>query len=403
MNENIRTAILTELKSARGITDAATAADRDLTDAERAKAEAHVRTAQMLKQRDADAADIRRQLGELSDDIGLSPDGETGFGGGRGYTPPSMKGRDGGRAWAKAVVAANSDNLRYKGGITPAGSVLVTIPAPAVVPMGQPVTTLRTVIPAEPTAGRFSYHRQVQRMNRAAPVPAGARKPTSDFGTEFVEDRVRVIAHLSQPQSRQDFADSAALGEFVASEMFYGLERALEDEMLNGDGTGEHLTGLAHTPGVQAVAYATNLITTTRKAVTALETHGHHGTAWVLSPQDWEAVELSASSNGSLLVTEAGQAAPIESAARRLWGRPVVASPACPVGTGWFADFTSTRLFVREEAVLDWSENVYRPDQFGPGDGGSLFEANQIMFRAEGRFGFAVMRPQAVVKIDLAP
>jgi len=393
---------------ARAIADAAAKTGRDLTSAERTEVERQLaavegprKMIEQLKAHDANAADLKRQLGDLADDIGLSePDDGSGFGSGRGYTPADSKSHDAARKWGQAVVAANSDGFRYKG-ITPAGSVVVAVPAPAIVPMGQPVPTLRTLIPSEPTLGRFSYHRQTVRTNRAAPVAAGSRKPTSDYTTELIEDRARVIAHLSQPQSRMDFADAPALQDFVGSEMFYGLETALEDELLNGDGTGEHLTGLAHTSGVQTVAYATNLITTTRKSVTALEVLGFSGTGWVLSPQDWEKIELSANDTGSLLVTEAGQRAPVESAARRLWGRPVVASPACPVGVGYFADFSSTKLYVREAARLDWSEHVYREDQFGEGVGGSLFEANELMFRAEGRFGFAVMRPNAIVQIDL--
>ncbi len=50
---------------------------------------------------------------------------------------------------------------------------------------------------------------------------------------------------------------------------------------------------------------------------------------------------------------------------------------------------------------LDWSENIYDPNRFGPGDGGSLFESNQIQFRLEGRFGFAVTRPAGIVELDL--
>lgn len=72
--------------------------------------------------------------------------------------------------------------------------------------------------------------------------------------------------------------------------------------------------------------------------------------------------------------------------------------PAPPIG-----DFTgSTELHVREEAVIDWFENIYDPDRFGVGVGGSLFEANQQGWRCEGRFGLAIKRPAGIVKITLA-
>jgi HK97 family phage major capsid protein len=171
---------------------------------------------------------------------------------------------------------------------------------------------------------------------------------------------------------------------------------------LNGDGTGEEFEGLDSTSGVLTVAYATNLITTTRKAVTKLEQQGSTGTGWCLNPADWEAIELAATSIGSLLMAEAGQRTPVKTAGRRLWGSPVATSVACPAGVGWYADWeVSTKLFVRDEAVIDWSEALYSPDRFGEGDGGTLFEANQIVVRAEGRFGFGVLRPSGIVKVDL--
>jgi HK97 family phage major capsid protein len=93
------------------------------------------------------------------------------------------------------------------------------------------------------------------RDNQAAVVAAGARKPTSNYELTPVEDRCRVIAHLSNPISRMSLADAPTLSEFVPVEMFYGVERALEAEIIGGNGTGEHLTGLANTSGVQVVPY----------------------------------------------------------------------------------------------------------------------------------------------------
>jgi len=94
--------------------------------------------------------------------------------------------------------------------------------------------------------------------------------------------------------------------------------------------------------------------------------------------------------------------APVEHVARRLWGIPVAVSTSATVGTGYLVNFAgSTRLWARQDAVVDWSEGLYSPDKFGTGVGGTLFEANKIVFRWEGRFGFAVTRPRGVIEIDL--
>ena len=73
-----------------------------------------------------------------------------------------------------------------------------------------------------------------------------------------------------------------------------------------------------------------------------------------------------------------------------------------PVGVGLLGDFAgSAKLYVREEAVVDWSENLYRPDALGVGIGASDFERNLLTFRCEERFGLAVLRPSAFTEVDL--
>jgi hypothetical protein len=61
----------------------------------------------------------------------------------------------------------------------------------------------------------------------------------------------------------------------------------------------------------------------------------------------------------------------------------------------------SIEMKANSEGAFDWSENIYNPDQFGVGVGGSLFEANQMVFRCEGRFGLDILRPAGIVEIDL--
>lgn len=186
------------------------------------------------------------------------------------------------------------------------------------------------------------------------------------------------------------------------TELRLGLEDALENEIINGDGTGDRFTGLNAVSGTQLQVWSGDLLTTTRQAVTKLEVLGLNGSGWVFHPADWERIELAANATGYQL-TQAGQALPVERAYRRLWSVPVVLCTSVTVGTGWLADFTgSTTLKVREEAAIDWSENTYDPNALGTGDGASDFERNMIRFRCEGRFGFAVTRPAGVVKVSLA-
>ncbi|MQA13701.1 MAG: phage major capsid protein [Pseudonocardiaceae bacterium] len=384
------------LQAAKSIARTADDAGRDFTDTERETAQWHMDEAkrlrpQMEKARDDEAAAASaRELGEaLGAPDAAAPSGD------RRVTAT------GGTTWAKHVVRANSDAMGQFKALMPSGAVPVTVPVNTEpVREAEPILSLRQLIPTQAdNVGRWAYLRQTVRTSNAAPVAPGERKPTSIFSLEKVEDRTHTIAHLSEPIARQDLDDAPLLERFVDTELRLGLETALEDQILTGDGTGENLTGLANVSGIQLQAHTTDLLTTTRKAITLLEVLRLTGTGFVFTPADWEAIELEAAEQ---YAANPRTRAPVDRAARRLWSLPVALSTTVPVGTGYLADFAgSTQLRVREDARIDWSENIYDPDRFGAGDGGSLFEANQIVFRCEGRFGFAVTRPAGVVSIDL--
>ena len=381
------------LAAARRIADAATAAGRDFTEAERAAVTSHVDQAraahQELKGLSGDDA-LVAELNALGGSVGR-----------RSNAPRPTP-------WGDAAVKASSDPTFGFKALVAAGSTVVPVPlSPEIVRDGQRVRFLRSLIPSEPNdAGRFSYLRQTARTNNAAPVAEGALKPTSLYTVELVEDRARTIAHLSEAIPRQQIDDAARLREFVEAEMKLGLEVELDEQILLGSGVGESFEGVHTVAGTQAQAWDTNLLVTTRKAVTKLETielGEQPGLAWVFNPEDWERFELTRDDSGGAgtggFLLEQG---PIDRAARRLWGFPVIVSNAEAAGTGILGDFGgSARLWLREEATLTWSENVYDPNALGAGVGASDFSRNMVRFRCELRAGFGVLRPDAFVELDL--
>lgn len=312
--------------------------------------------------------------------------------------------RRGGSAgrWGEQVLKSLTDSLGRFKELAPSGGAPVSVPVdPDPVREGEPLTTMRQLIPAvRNTSGMFAYLRQTARENNAAAVAAGAVKPTSRYTTERIDDRVRVVAHLSEPVERQTLSDAPMLERFVDDELRLGLELEVERLVLNGSGAGEEFAGLANTSGVQVQPWTTDLLTTTRTAITKLEVLGLAPTGWVFNPVDWQRIELSANAQGYTL-TQAGEQLPVQRASRLLWGLPVAVSSAQPIGTGWLADWSSTALHIREDARVDWSENIWRPDAFGAGQGASDFTRNLLAFRCECRLGFQVGRPAGVVELDL--
>lgn len=102
----------------------------------------------------------------------------------------------GGARWGTTLVEAHTDQFGGWKGLLPAGAVPVAVPLnPEPVRSSEPVLAMRQPTPTEQdTAGRWSYLRQVERTNAAAPVAPGAKKPTSVSSLERVENRARVLA-----------------------------------------------------------------------------------------------------------------------------------------------------------------------------------------------------------------
>ncbi|MBB2892195.1 HK97 family phage major capsid protein [Flexivirga oryzae] len=256
------------------------------------------------------------------------------------------------------------------------------------VALGQPASSLLDLIPVKTVdTGRYSYLRQVTRTNLAAPVAAGDLKPTSTYTLTRIEGELNVIAHLSEAIPESWLVDNTELGTFIDSEMNYGLQVEIENQVINGNGTAPQLAGFANVSGIQTVPFATDPVTTCRTAITAVETIGLQAGSFVLNPSDWAAIETLKETGVGYLLEGAG--APIDRIARRLWGVPVAVSNAVPAGTGWLLAKEALMLVSSQVVSLKWAQ---------PRD---LFERNQILARCEGRFELAIPRPAGVVKMTL--
>lgn len=258
------------------------------------------------------------------------------------------------------------------------------------VDQGRPASGLFAVMPAKKVTRDFSYWRQTTRSLQAAVVAPHAEKPVSGLGLSRVEDRLRVIAHLTEPVDKFDLEDMGSLVEFVGNEMGYGLFAALEREVLSGNGTGEHFTGIGNVSGIQTQALVTDPVLTARAALTKLEAfYGDTGAYFVLHPNDWEKVETAQLASKAYVFNDAGESAPVDRIARRLWGCPVALSLATTPGTGFLIKDDAVTLMTDGQVRIEWDLSVG-------------FTRNEAIGRVEGRFNVAVQRPTGVVSMALS-
>lgn len=238
----------------------------------------------------------------------------------------------------------------------------------------------------------FEYFRQTVRTNNATPVADLGTKPTSVFTVTPISDRARVIAHLSEPVPIRLFQDATDVVDWLRSEMVEGVLDAVESQVISGVGTGENLTGVLTIAGTTGVAFATDVATTLRKAVTALQVAGERPNAWILHPSDAEAIDLMKEATGGVgFLNDGGYTNSLAGSNNVFGGEGIarVVSNSVPAGTAILADWSRVRLEVREDVRLDVDTS------------GANFATNAATFRCETRVGLAHLRPSAFAIVDL--
>jgi HK97 family phage major capsid protein len=314
--------------------------------------------------------------------------GGHGGGGAHGQIPEGARLNFRAKAASATLVTKMADPSGSKA-LASSGDILTGTPLDSTVyEQGKVSTSALAILPVKDRAPTYTYLRQTKRDNRAAPVALGDLKPTSEYGLTSIDGKLEVIAHVAEPVHEYWLEDMQNLGTFVENEMMYGLDRAVEAQVLGGDGVGPNLTGLLNTSGVQLQAFSADATTTVRKGLTALEMVGYEGGGIILNPLAWEAIELSRRQDGT---PDLGSSLPVDRAAQRLWGLRIAVSTAVPVETGILFDLGALAVTTDGNVRMQWSNSV--ADDFG---------RNQIRARNEGRFGLDVYQPQGIVKLALA-
>jgi HK97 family phage major capsid protein len=241
--------------------------------------------------------------------------------------------------------------------------------------------------PGQTNQGNVEYTREVAFTNAARVVTEGDTKPSSNITFNLINAPVRTVAHIFKA-SRQILDDAPALASYIDARARYGLMLAEEDEILNGDGTGQHLSGIV--PAATAYNASFTLVGHTRldslrQAILQVALAYFPATGIVLNPIDWAQIQTLKDSQGRYIIGN-----PQDGNVPRLWGLPVVESismTATEFLVGAFRPFA--QIFDRMEIeVLLSTENS------------TDFEKNMVTIRAEERLALAIYRTDAFVHGD---
>lgn len=248
--------------------------------------------------------------------------------------------------------------------------------------------TIRALLmPGRTGSNLVEYAKQTVRTNTAAPVAEGAQKPESDYKWDKADAPVRTIAHFIHA-SRQAVDDAAQLQSEIDGELRYGLDLEEENQMLNGDGTGENLSGLVTEATAYAAAFtpaAETMIDIARLAFLQASLAEYVADGMVMNPTDWARIELTKDSqNGYIFANPTAATGPV------LWGKPIIETQAMTIDKFLADSFRmAAQIYDRQDAeVLISSEDR------------DNFIKNMLTIRAEKRLAMAVKRAAGLVYGD---
>ena len=239
-----------------------------------------------------------------------------------------------------------------------------------------------------PTA---TWLRETSFTNAAAAVAKGGTKPESALELTRETADLSVIAHLISDIHNVDLEDEQNLQQVIGNRLFYGLKLELDDQLINGNGTTPNLQGILDAgSGVATVSVAPEgVLTTLRKARTALQDDNVVPTHTIMAPADAEALDLLIDMNERPLFQVDG---PVDAEQGRVWGTQIVVSPALAAGTAIMGDFADAITLVTHESGTRLSIDPF-----------TGFKVNETDFRAEFRAAVAYTQPYALRIVDISP
>ncbi|KAB1859979.1 phage major capsid protein [Acinetobacter tandoii] len=292
-------------------------------------------------------------------------------------------------------------NLEIKATITSAttdtagaaGDLVQTTRIPGIVAPPERKLTIRDLLmPGRMDGNALEFVQETGFTNAAAMVAEGALKPQSDIKFDLKSTNAKVIAHFMKA-SRQILDDASQLQSYIDGRLRYGLAFKEENQILNGDGTGQNLLGIIPqaTPYVRPAGVTTSAeskIDTLRFAMLQAVLAEYPASGHVLNPIDWAAIETLKDTSGQYIIGN-----PQGALNPTLWKLPVVETQAITVNkflTGAFS--MGAQLFDR------WLSRVEVATE-----NEDDFIKNMVTILAEERLALAVYRPEAFIYGDIVP
>lgn len=232
--------------------------------------------------------------------------------------------------------------------------------------------------------GMVQYLQETAWTNAAAPVAVGGVKPESAKTFELKQQGLVKLAHFIQcPDEFLD--DVAGLRSLIDAQMANGIVEKLNDQLINGDGTGGDMLGLIALPGK-----VPNIVADTGPGGGAVAVAAQRAAVYaasrlqpdavVMHPGTWVGVSSQMTTAGGYLAGPGTFGAGVPPS---VWGLRVVETPEIPAGTAIVGAFRQAAQLYSKGGVNVQATNSHADN----------FQKNITAIRAEIRAALVVYRP----------
>lgn len=285
-----------------------------------------------------------------------------------------------GSASRMSVFQANT--ITGQSGSPPANNDTLTAPQrlSGIIPGAFRLLKVRDALPqGNTTSNAVEYTRELSYTSAAAETAEGASKPEATLTFELVSAPVRTIAHWIKV-SKQVLDDAPMLASYIDTRLRYGVDLRYDGQLLNGDGTGQNISGMTDSGNFTAFTPATGdtALDSVNKAIYLVYAADYAPTAIFMNPADWGAIERLKDSQLNYII---GNPQGVLGAV--LWGLPVVITNAMTAG--------KFLVGATDIAYQVWNRQGTTVEMFAQDD--VNVQKNLLTVRAENRGCLATYRP----------
>jgi HK97 family phage major capsid protein len=281
----------------------------------------------------------------------------------------------------------------FSGGSGLGGQLVAPQLLPGIVGLNfQQLTIADLLAQGSTTSTSISYVIEAAFQDLTATVAEKGTKPQLDLTLARRQDNVSKIANVAKVTDEM-FQDASQFEAYLQNRMVFGVKRAEEAQLLNGNGTPPNIQGLLNRSGLATTVTTAAGLTAVKamegifNQITALRaTSFVEPDAIVIHPTDWQTIRLGKDSQGQYYgggpFTGAYGNGGYSNVAE-LWGVRAVVTTAVAQGTVLVGGFqASGQIFRRSGITLDMTNS-----------NNNDFETDLVTLKAEERLALAVYRP----------